>query len=357
VGHADVGVVPLRSPGSDLDADEAPPRVPQQIDLVLVEALAQVVGDREGVRDELLHRHGGGRDVRTVGERGATLVPPHDGEQLLKPCRVLVQQEVVRHPRPPVNPEQHRVGSVPTFDEHPLLNTVDVDTELLGHAACQNASCWVEEWPGPPGTPCPEQAHQGQRRAHQGSRSSQCDSSQLLHSGASGWLPLRRRFLHVLHPEVIEHRPSSRQHSDHLEPTNGQLHGPGPKVPRRRGHSLQCRPPWLSGQELNSRHSCRDRQRVPYCRASGGRRHAALEARSGTLVGPAHPQLWGGQPQPVGLTTSGACRRRPRSAGGRPGPTARDSGSPTSGSAPSAPASGRPQDGRSGTHGWPRDTP
>jgi hypothetical protein len=30
-----------------------------------------------------------------------------------------------------MNPKKHWVGSVPAFDEHPLLNAVDVDTDLL----------------------------------------------------------------------------------------------------------------------------------------------------------------------------------------------------------------------------------
>jgi hypothetical protein len=208
-----------------------PHECPQQVDLVLVEALAQVVGDRERVRDELLHRHGGGWDVGIVGEPSAALVPPHDGEQILKSRWILLPQEVVRQPRPPVHPKQHRVGSVLALDERPLLNTVDVDPKLLGHAACQDASCCVEEWSGPPGTPPPEQAHEGQRRAHQGSRSNQCNRSHPRHAGTSGWPSLRRRFLHVLHPEVIDNRPQQPPTQRPPGAYDGQVHGPGPKVP------------------------------------------------------------------------------------------------------------------------------
>jgi hypothetical protein len=48
----------------------------------------------------------------------------------------------------------------------------------------------------------------------------------------------------------------------------------------------------------------------PVAGLRAGRRHASWRTRSGSLVGVAGqpiPQLWCGQPEPGGLTTSGAC--------------------------------------------------
>lgn len=46
----------------------------------------------------------------------------------------MVCQEVVRHAA--VDVEQHGIASVLTLDEHPLLDTVEIDLDLLPDVAC-----------------------------------------------------------------------------------------------------------------------------------------------------------------------------------------------------------------------------
>ena len=63
LGHADIGEEAVRRPGRDLDAKIAAPGMAEKQDAVLTEALAQVIGDLDRVRDHLLHGHGLGRDI------------------------------------------------------------------------------------------------------------------------------------------------------------------------------------------------------------------------------------------------------------------------------------------------------
>jgi hypothetical protein len=117
-------VVALRGSRCRLDGDQTSPGVAEQEDLLLVKALPQIVGDRERVRDELLDGHRLGRDGRVVGQRSPPLIPPDDGEEVLQVGRVLLGQEVVRHARSAVNPQQHGVVLAPAANDHALLDPV-----------------------------------------------------------------------------------------------------------------------------------------------------------------------------------------------------------------------------------------
>src|SRR4029453_18023905 len=68
---ADVRVVLLRMALHGEHADDRTARVPQQVDLALVEALPQVIGDREGVGNPAVQRDRGGRFQRGVGGAAA----------------------------------------------------------------------------------------------------------------------------------------------------------------------------------------------------------------------------------------------------------------------------------------------
>lgn len=64
--------------------DDGAPGTAHQIDLLLLEADAQIVNNLKGVADHLVHRQGRGRFQGLVGLAGASLVPGRDHESLLE---------------------------------------------------------------------------------------------------------------------------------------------------------------------------------------------------------------------------------------------------------------------------------
>jgi len=83
----------------------------------------------EGVGDELLKRHRFWRDIGTVGEPGAALLPPGHREVIFQARGVPLGQEILRQAA--MQAQQHRMCGVCALDEHPLPHAVDIGKNLL----------------------------------------------------------------------------------------------------------------------------------------------------------------------------------------------------------------------------------
>ena len=131
LSNADVRVVQLGTSSGCLEADVAAPRVPHQVDLVLIEAVGEVAGHFQGVSDELLGGHvlGGQRGVER--KPSTALFPRHDREVLLQTGRVPLRQPIRGHPGPAVHKQQNGIPGVVARDDHALVRVVDIHVDLL----------------------------------------------------------------------------------------------------------------------------------------------------------------------------------------------------------------------------------
>ena len=132
LSDADVGMIQLRKPRRRLNAEKGAARTPQQVDLLLTETPAQVVGQLPGVGDQLLRGNGLRARAGVVRQAGPPLLPPYHGKILLQHYGIARGKEVIGHA--PVQVKQH--GIVPAFapDKHPLLYPADLQEYLFGDA-------------------------------------------------------------------------------------------------------------------------------------------------------------------------------------------------------------------------------
>jgi hypothetical protein len=100
-----------------------------QVDLLLAEAVPQVVSHRQRVGYELLLRHRFGRDTGTVGEPSAALFPPDHSEVICHTRGIPLRQKVIRQAS--VQIQQYRMCWICALDEHPLALAVDIGKDLL----------------------------------------------------------------------------------------------------------------------------------------------------------------------------------------------------------------------------------
>ena len=115
----------------------AAPRLAGEVDGVLPEPVAEVVGDVERVGDDAVERERRGRVERRVRVSGAPLIPRRDRDVLFE------LRQVAPH-RPELGPagtageeQQHRVVDAVPADHDRLVVAVHVDLDEFGHAALQ----------------------------------------------------------------------------------------------------------------------------------------------------------------------------------------------------------------------------
>jgi hypothetical protein len=161
------------------DAEEAAAGVPHEVDLVVPESVAKVMGDRERIGHDLVHRHRLRVDVGAVREPRAALVPPDHGEVVLQAGRVAFGEEELGQARPTVQEQEHRVRGVPTHDEHPLPHAVDVDEHLLRQAAAHGSSRRIDDACRLRPAPQQEEDHHGEGHDERSADEGQHDPSHL----------------------------------------------------------------------------------------------------------------------------------------------------------------------------------
>jgi hypothetical protein len=89
----------------------------EQVDLVLAEAVAQVIGDGHGVVDGAVEGQGAGGVELVVGVPGAPLIPGDDGEVFFEVGEVLAHGSHFGSAGSAGEEEQHGVVDAVTSDE------------------------------------------------------------------------------------------------------------------------------------------------------------------------------------------------------------------------------------------------
>jgi hypothetical protein len=139
--------------------------MPHEVDLLLAEASAEVVRHRQRVGHKLIQVQALRWDVGAVGEPRTALLPPDHGEVLVKTRGVVLREEVVGHAAMDV--EQHGIARVLALDEHSLLDTVDVDVDLLRDADRQRLPLVIQKRRRTSRAPEQQDAHENEHRSEQ----------------------------------------------------------------------------------------------------------------------------------------------------------------------------------------------
>ena len=131
---ADEGPEEVRALLDGQHTEDRAPRLAEQVDPVLAEALAQVVGDGDRVGEVALERDGRGRIELGVGLAGPSLIPGDDGEALLEGGQVVAHGPHLRTAGAPGQEQQHRVVGAVAADHHRQVVAADLDAGEFGDA-------------------------------------------------------------------------------------------------------------------------------------------------------------------------------------------------------------------------------
>ena len=113
-------------------AERGAPRLAEQVDLVLVEAVAQVVGDGDRVVDVAVEGDRVGRVELVVRRAGAALVPGDDGDVFFELGQVAAHGAELAATGAAGEEQQHRVVDAVPADHQREVVAVDVDGGQLG---------------------------------------------------------------------------------------------------------------------------------------------------------------------------------------------------------------------------------
>ena len=127
------------------DAEERSPGLPEEVDLVLVEAVDQVLRDVDDVVDGGLGRQRGGRVELVVGLARAPLVQGDDHEVVLEGLTVHAHGTQLTSSRPAGEEEEHRVVGAAAANHEGQVVTVDLHTGQLRNAAGDAATIAVDD--------------------------------------------------------------------------------------------------------------------------------------------------------------------------------------------------------------------
>ena len=141
---ADEGLVQLGAPLDGQHAQGRAPGLPHQVDLVLAEAVAEVVRQLERVPDGAVQRERRGRIEGVVGLAGPPLVEGDDDEILLEDLQVPAHGAEFAAARSAREEEQHGALGAVAADHQRQVVAAELDTRELGDAAGERLAVGTE---------------------------------------------------------------------------------------------------------------------------------------------------------------------------------------------------------------------